>query len=436
MHTDAAAGRSADAVNAAAYTAGRHLVFGPDRYRPASPAGRRLLAHELAHVVQQARGGPATPPLARSPTEQAADRASSAFDRPGTIAVAGAAAPGLARVVAPRSLSSHLDPASLSDPELDREISLLTHWVEGNKSTAPGLVPVLAALRDERARRPPATASTRGREKAAGGATAAFRIPLPPVAERPGGATESVMNPPAADPHKPREEYRGPTAPPPARPAPGGRADDREAAKPSPAAKAPATAAATPAAGPVAQPPSPAAAAADQDEAPVASVQTGIGVQANLRDPHQPFRYMQISAEWSNKFVLPTLGPKELGPNLSRYLKSVHLLGEPGLTLQTHNEGYAPGQQDLQFLAKLVQASLTSADVSVVAGLGINDTSKWPSADRTSLLLGLEGERKLRVSGPVEVSFVVDALAYRNLARSGRADAQLSGELRLTVHLP
>ncbi len=53
VHTDARAAESARAVDALAYTVGRDIVFGTGQYAPAAPAGRRLLAHELAHVVQQ-----------------------------------------------------------------------------------------------------------------------------------------------------------------------------------------------------------------------------------------------------------------------------------------------------------------------------------------------------------------------------------------------
>ena len=58
VHTDARANRSADAVNALAYTAGRNVVFGPGQYAPGTEEGNRLLAHELTHVVQQERMGP------------------------------------------------------------------------------------------------------------------------------------------------------------------------------------------------------------------------------------------------------------------------------------------------------------------------------------------------------------------------------------------
>jgi hypothetical protein len=53
VHADAEAAASARAVDAHAYTVGNHLVFGASRYAPDTVPGRRLLAHELTHVVQQ-----------------------------------------------------------------------------------------------------------------------------------------------------------------------------------------------------------------------------------------------------------------------------------------------------------------------------------------------------------------------------------------------
>lgn len=52
-HTDAKAAESARAVNALAYTVGRGVVFGAGQYVPTTAEGRKLLAHELTHVVQQ-----------------------------------------------------------------------------------------------------------------------------------------------------------------------------------------------------------------------------------------------------------------------------------------------------------------------------------------------------------------------------------------------
>jgi hypothetical protein len=56
VHTDAAAARSARSLSAVAYTAGDHIVFGTGQYAPSTAAGARILAHELAHVVQQREG--------------------------------------------------------------------------------------------------------------------------------------------------------------------------------------------------------------------------------------------------------------------------------------------------------------------------------------------------------------------------------------------
>lgn len=65
VHTDGAAARSAQAVSAHAFTAGRDVVFGAGRYAPATRAGRQLLAHELAHVVQQSERPAGPAPLQR-----------------------------------------------------------------------------------------------------------------------------------------------------------------------------------------------------------------------------------------------------------------------------------------------------------------------------------------------------------------------------------
>ncbi|HLI88385.1 MAG TPA: DUF4157 domain-containing protein, partial [Ktedonobacteraceae bacterium] len=53
VHADARAAESTQAVNALAYTVGHNVVFGTGQYAPGTNEGRRLLAHELTHVVQQ-----------------------------------------------------------------------------------------------------------------------------------------------------------------------------------------------------------------------------------------------------------------------------------------------------------------------------------------------------------------------------------------------
>ncbi len=61
LHTGVEAGTIARAIDARAFAVGTDVAFGPGEYRPGTEAGRRLLAHELVHVVQQ--GG--APPLRR-----------------------------------------------------------------------------------------------------------------------------------------------------------------------------------------------------------------------------------------------------------------------------------------------------------------------------------------------------------------------------------
>jgi hypothetical protein len=58
VHTDGPASESAQSIDALAYTVGSDVVFNEGRYAPESQAGRKLLAHELAHVAQDARGDP------------------------------------------------------------------------------------------------------------------------------------------------------------------------------------------------------------------------------------------------------------------------------------------------------------------------------------------------------------------------------------------
>ncbi len=57
VHTDSQASQSAQAVNAHAYTVGQDVVFRSERWNPDSSDGKKTLAHELTHVVQQ-RSGP------------------------------------------------------------------------------------------------------------------------------------------------------------------------------------------------------------------------------------------------------------------------------------------------------------------------------------------------------------------------------------------
>lgn len=70
LHLSGDATWSANAVRARAYTVGQDIVLGAGEYRPHDAAGRRLIAHEVTHTVQQARGGPV--PAGSNGTKRAA----------------------------------------------------------------------------------------------------------------------------------------------------------------------------------------------------------------------------------------------------------------------------------------------------------------------------------------------------------------------------
>jgi hypothetical protein len=82
VHDDARAARSADAVDALAYTVGRDVVFAAGRHAPHTGRGRALLAHELAHVAQQHAA-----PLAVRRQEPSGE--GTAGETPGAVDVAG-----------------------------------------------------------------------------------------------------------------------------------------------------------------------------------------------------------------------------------------------------------------------------------------------------------------------------------------------------------
>jgi len=81
VHTGAAAEQSAASVDAMAYTVGNNMVFNRGQFAPSTFEGRKLIAHELTHVVQQSFRASTSADLrigeTNSPEERAADLASS-----------------------------------------------------------------------------------------------------------------------------------------------------------------------------------------------------------------------------------------------------------------------------------------------------------------------------------------------------------------------
>lgn len=78
VHTGAVAAKSAQAINALAYTSGSHVVFNQGQYAPATDTGKKLLAHELTHVIQQGKGAPSGP-IQRKPSPYAANNCHKTF---------------------------------------------------------------------------------------------------------------------------------------------------------------------------------------------------------------------------------------------------------------------------------------------------------------------------------------------------------------------
>jgi hypothetical protein len=121
VHTDAMAAQSAAAVNAQAYTVGRDIVFASGRHAPHSGEGRALLAHELAHVVQQ--GGRDAPPAslrvapADDPLEHEAKQAAQSI---GAAPVAASHAEPAVQRQTPEEKPSESVPTSVVDPESGR----------------------------------------------------------------------------------------------------------------------------------------------------------------------------------------------------------------------------------------------------------------------------------------------------------------------------
>lgn len=83
VHTDSGAASLSSQLSALAFTVGRDVAFGSGEYQPGTPVGDALIAHELAHVVQQG-GGQASTPLTKGddssgPLEHDADEAALGF---------------------------------------------------------------------------------------------------------------------------------------------------------------------------------------------------------------------------------------------------------------------------------------------------------------------------------------------------------------------
>jgi hypothetical protein len=122
VHTDATASESARSVQAHAYTVGSDVVFQSGKYAPESDSGKRMLAHELTHVVQQRSGPVAGTPAPggiqiSNPSDRFEQAAESSADR---VMSASASAPTTAGQ-APASVQREEDDDELQGSFVQRE---------------------------------------------------------------------------------------------------------------------------------------------------------------------------------------------------------------------------------------------------------------------------------------------------------------------------
>lgn len=112
VHANAGAAESSRALNARAYTVGRDIVFGAGQYRPQDASGQRLLAHELAHVVQQNAASVAS--VQRTPCRSPAQCAAPIAGAPGQFSVTEDAAQAALKAAATpcQAKPRHKDPAT------------------------------------------------------------------------------------------------------------------------------------------------------------------------------------------------------------------------------------------------------------------------------------------------------------------------------------
>jgi hypothetical protein len=134
VHTDARAADAARAIDAQAFTVGSDIAFANGRYDPGSHAGRRLLAHELAHVVQQ-HGTPIAPQRATlAPAlgahEQAADAAAD-------VVLAGRPAPAQPRLSTQVVARQPITPPAPKAPEYI--LVVVEHAISGPEFCARAL---------------------------------------------------------------------------------------------------------------------------------------------------------------------------------------------------------------------------------------------------------------------------------------------------------
>lgn len=137
IHSDTKAARSTRAVNALAYTVGQDLVFGAGQFSPRSSAGKELLAHELAHAVQQT--AISARPLGRLTVTSPGDGYEREADRVSSAVAHGAAIPAVQKA-SPTLVARKPDPVQPATEEDRRQVvDAAARWLTAMADQVQGM---------------------------------------------------------------------------------------------------------------------------------------------------------------------------------------------------------------------------------------------------------------------------------------------------------
>lgn len=208
VHSEGAADAAARAIGAHAFTTGHNIVFANGQYAPSEPSGRRLIAHELAHVMQQGGSAEATALIRRKPAKvaqydlagDAASRLRGVSSSIQLLALQRAAGNRAVTSMIQRAPNPSIDPLTvltgesdiyaapisdrpveqMSKSEVDDEINRLERWIGKQNQSTPDVVQRENRLADLRQRH------------TAFGAKAKPRRATPVIAVRPRCLTQSL----------------------------------------------------------------------------------------------------------------------------------------------------------------------------------------------------------------------------------------------------
>ncbi len=151
IHSDSAASNQAGIIKARAFTIGSDIYFGTGYYRPDSFSGQSIIAHELAHVIQQRRDRPIPQlPHTSSRVENDARSAAEKATAGKPVLISGRVAPGIACDSFYSPIIGAKPANNLSDDELRNEIGVLCAWLSKIQESNPEVMQVKKRIEELR----------------------------------------------------------------------------------------------------------------------------------------------------------------------------------------------------------------------------------------------------------------------------------------------